>query len=293
MSKAVPKHHKGSSRPSKSAKVPGGHSSGSEAGTSFIFVVNEIELNTNVPLTADHWGNFVPPDRQASYANETPGHVFEYHNGNVARSRDYFWYRPNGLGTEGSISYTSTVRDEYMNIIGNQIVTLDTYSATTVFDLGPFFPCAYALADATVQDLSEYDTPHDMFYALHFRHEAGGVSRAFFNGGAKYIAGSHASWLGSLVPEAYKNLDPNVPRSTALGGELGPLLGLMALAERPGRTDEAFSMHWNEHTWTGRRREPVSAHGPPRGVVVHVAVEPGRTGEEIERFEHYDYVVRG
>ncbi|KAI1494088.1 hypothetical protein F5X96DRAFT_684815 [Biscogniauxia mediterranea] len=280
------KAHKSSKADRHASRTDGGSQN---VQASFFFVVNEIELSPEPPLESDRWGNIIPPARPNYYARETVGRVFRYNNGTVTPAEGYQWVRQ-AWGAEGHIYYPTNVVDEY----GNNMYPLQTYSSSTVFDLGPFFPCAYALVDATTHDISMNEAPWNTFYALQFNNQDG-VSRAFFNGGSKFIAGS-ASWLERLVPAAYRT-PPGAERfsPTPLGGELGAVLGLMALAERPGRTDHAFSSHWNENIWHGTRHETVSPHGPPRGVLVYVAVDPTRsTGEEdITHFENHGYAVRG
>ncbi|KAI0599285.1 hypothetical protein F4775DRAFT_133854 [Biscogniauxia sp. FL1348] len=287
------KHHKSASKAHKSPKTDR-HSSRTDRhendSVNFLFVVNEIRFTTENHPELDHWGNMIPPARADDYVGERVGTVFRYRNGTVTQAEEYRWIR-SAWRTEGYIYYAPH-GDEY----GNNTFPLGTYSSSTVLDLGPFFPCAYALADATICDLSMNEAPLDMFYALQFNNQDG-VSRAFFNGGSKFIAG-RANWLERLVPAAYRNPpDAEVRSPTNLGGHLGAVLGLMALAERPGQTDHAFSHHWNGTVWRGTRQETVSPHGPPRGVLVYVAVDPRQDFyqgvDAIRDFENNGYAVLG
>ncbi|KAI5918866.1 hypothetical protein F4810DRAFT_553368 [Camillea tinctor] len=277
-------HHKGAPKAQKSSK---GYDN---MPADFWFVVNELMLDEEKPLQPDQWGNIVPPIYPNYYIGERIGRVFRYQNGTVTEAEGFEWCRPQ-WGGPGSISYPA--RDESGNLV---FYSLTTYSSSTVFDLGPFCPCAYAMADATATDMNMLAAPYDRFYALQFDNRDG-TSRAFFNGGAKYIAGA-ANWLGRLVSSAYRH--PGTQESlvpTALGGEIGTILGLMALAERQGRTDHAFLSHWNGSKWQGIRQHYVSPHGPPRVVLVSVAVDssqnPGHEFDSIRNFENYGYAVLG
>ncbi|KAI0471484.1 hypothetical protein GGR56DRAFT_73506 [Xylariaceae sp. FL0804] len=277
-----------------------GHSHGtsgaSPADVSFLFVVNELVLDPYAaPPTPDTWGNPNPPRSCMSYAFERPGHVFRYHNRVVQRAPDnYSWWRLGGQGTVGGIVVSYERRDEASGRIVENSEHLVAYSTTTVVDCGPFVPCVGAPGDAFAQDYHEGD-----FRSLHFNHDdAHGLSRASIGGGEyKYVC-RNASWLGTLVPETYRNLEQPLQQTGALAGELGPLLGLMALAEPVGATDRAFERDWNGTRWRGSRQNVVSAHGPTRTVVVHVALDPedpnqdsSYAWESISYFEQHGWPV--
>ncbi|CAJ2506527.1 Uu.00g006570.m01.CDS01 [Anthostomella pinea] len=292
------RHHKGSSSKSQRAATSSVPSSSSKvdynAGTMFLFVVNEIQLDPAFPRDADEWGNERPPRQRAAYRAETRGVVFRYSNGVVSPAAGYHWRRPNGVGTEGAIGYDTQSLDASGNIV-NTFRPVVGYKTCTVFDAGPFLPWVYVDVDASTHDVEYNDQPYDRFWAVNFAHQRG-VSRVT-SGGEKLVAGQQCSWLGSLVPESYRNLRTNPPLSEGLGGELGPLLGLMALAERHRHTNDAFSRHWSGQQWSGRRQVSVSTEGPPRGVLVHVALEPTQDPEQaaigIDYFERHGIAVRG
>ncbi|KAI0007351.1 hypothetical protein F4779DRAFT_515789 [Xylariaceae sp. FL0662B] len=289
-------HHKGSSsKTPKSSKTSGSGSSGARVGqqnTSFLFVVNEVQLNSAYRPVADIWGNLTPPLTKRQYGAEIPGQVFRYHNGVVTPAHGYVWNRTS-IGTQGCIGYN----DQYLDDTGNlywDFVSLEEYRTSTVFDCGPFLPWVYVDVDVTtIENLDANDAPYNRFWAVHFSH-SDHVSQATHTG-YKYAAGRHAKWIPSLVHENYKNLK-NAPDSRGLGGELGLVLGLMALTEPQGRTNDAFYSHWNNNEWTGQRATRVSQDGPPRGVIVHVALDPdqpGQTADEIWKFEWFGVAVFG
>ncbi|KAI1078687.1 hypothetical protein F5B20DRAFT_200493 [Whalleya microplaca] len=291
-------HHKSSfSKTHRSSKSSSSGSSGLQVrqiNTTFLFVVNEVQLNQAYVPVADIWGNVTPPLTRHQYGPEIAGDVFKYHNGTVTRAQGYVWNRP-GIGEVGRIGYSRQATDQSGNMYW-QFVPLEEYKTSSVFDCGPFLPYIYVDVDVTTMDnLDLNDAPYNRFWAVHFHHSDNNISRASHSG-RKFAVGRQARWIPSLVHENYKNLT-NAPNSTGLGGELGPVLGLMALAEPQGRTNDAFYNHWNNNHWSGQRQTRVSQDGPPRGVIVHVAKEPGqqpgRTAEDIANFEWYGVAVLG
>ncbi|KAH9909687.1 hypothetical protein F4778DRAFT_9509 [Xylariomycetidae sp. FL2044] len=295
-----PKATSSSSKSSKSSKpsVPAYQSSSSRGHlkTTFLFVVNELQLSDQYLPTADTWGNEVPPVRRAYYAPELAGEVYRFHNGTITPADNYFWHRPGGPGTPGNICYCSPAYDEDGNPAGVDFIPVEAYKICSVFDCGPFLPCVYAGVDPTIQDMAFNDAGYDRFWPVHFAHR-GRLTRLDQQGPFKYIGSQSAGWLGSLVPTTYRNPDPAAPATSCLGGDLGLLLGMMGLAELPLQTNR-IGLHWNQYRWTGPPRSLRTAHAPPRGVLVHIALEPnesceGRGPEDLADFEAYETAVQG
>ncbi|KAK6075500.1 hypothetical protein SCUP515_05933 [Seiridium cupressi] len=282
LGKSSSKHgsrHDGKSSRSKhaesSASSPGKGKSSSRSrddyNANFLFVVNELNLNPEYPPAADRWGNIIPPETPNGYAQETVGQVFRYRNGRVTLEEIYIWYRPD-LGDRGDIGYWTQDTDEAGNALP-VFNPLTAYSTFSIFNCGPFLPCVYGIGDVS-EDQGDFDGCR----ALHFHH-TGGVSQASPNGSCKYVAGRNASFIDGLISAAYRNVEAHAPRSTGLGGEVGLIIGCMALSQSPGTVDRPTSVQ------------------DPRGVLVHIALDPsgdlGTSAEEISDFEWYGISVAG
>jgi hypothetical protein len=202
-----------------------------------------------VDQNEDDWGTVLPPRVAAAFGPEHSGRVFCYRNGQVSHMPEYRWRRPNGL-RPGYIECRRQGSDE-----GGSIppftYTLQPYKSYTVCDCGPFLPRIFTDVDAMSTNLADVMAPSDRYHAVHFE-AFGGISYAN-NVGVKHVASRNASWVGSLVPNAYRNIIADIP-SQGLGGDLGIILGLMALTQRPGDTDDAFRRYWNGNRWSGQIR---------------------------------------
>ncbi|KAH6652537.1 hypothetical protein BKA67DRAFT_646615 [Truncatella angustata] len=255
------------SSPDNMGKVKSTSKHKNEQRVNFLFVVNEYNLNPNHAPAADRWGNIVPPETWEDYAEEHEGRVFRYCGGIVSTEETYTWHRP-GLGLAGKIGFWQMGSDELGNPM-EVFCALEKYSDFSMFNCGPFLPTIYGAGD-----VSEDDGCFDGWRALHFSH-VGGISQASPNGGYKYVAGQNAGFIDVLLPKAYANADPNAPQSAGLGGQVGLVIGLMALSQRPGPTlDEE-----------------------PRGVLVHIAIESSAetamVEREIQNFEWSKVFVAG
>ncbi|KAK3985721.1 hypothetical protein QBC44DRAFT_373827 [Cladorrhinum sp. PSN332] len=135
------------------------------ADTSFLFVVNELQINlepntdnhpggggpavTAVPR--DQWFNTMPPQQSAAYTSETPGVVFRYtrSSGLVTPAPNYAWYRQTWNQTPGRI-----VRlDPQTSIINGFPIPYDNpwgSSTQTIFSCSPHLPVIISEADATL-----------------------------------------------------------------------------------------------------------------------------------------------
>ncbi|OTB01712.1 hypothetical protein M426DRAFT_211040 [Hypoxylon sp. CI-4A] len=226
----------------------------------FVFVVNEVQvLHKYAYSKYDLWNNCIPPDFPFGYTRENPGTVFRFHNGSVFPAPEYVW-APQKLGERrGHVGFYKRPVVDQGGYIHREFVPLKDYSTRSVFDCGPFLPCIFAHADVTCEYLQSNESPRNRWFALEFKHRGDGVSEVTFNGGKKYVAGKNASWVGPLVPRVFENPElPCVEQSRGLGGDLGVILGLMALAEPPGQQDDAFRYHWNHYRWMGQMRERPS-----------------------------------
>ncbi|KAI0835178.1 hypothetical protein F5Y06DRAFT_276892 [Hypoxylon sp. FL0890] len=201
-----------------------------------------------------------PPETAVNYARELKGIVFRFHNGAVFPATEYFWER--SQGKPGNIGFRQSIHGPF--------TPCQHYKTTSVFDCGPLLPCIYNWADITVADLKDNPTPNERFWPLKFEHTEDGVSEVTTMG-KRYVAGKNASWVGSLVPSSYENRQHFAIPSRGLRGDLGVILGLMALTEPPGRADDAFRYHWSNYRWIGQRQ---SRPGKFNTVISHRTTRP-------------------
>ncbi|KAI0110525.1 hypothetical protein F4776DRAFT_393327 [Hypoxylon sp. NC0597] len=259
-----------------------------QPNATFIFVVNEIQFVNGHTSCVDEWHNIIPPMTTVNYARELKGIVFRFHNGAVFPASEYMWERPI-QGKPGNIGFRQSLLAPF--------IKCEHYKTTTVFDCGPFQPCIFTEADVTVADLEDNLPPDNRFWALNFNHTEDGISKVA-RIGKRYVAGRNASWVGSLVPSGYENRQYLAPPSKGLRGDLGVILGLMALTETPGRIDNAFRYHWDNYRWISQKQgRPELLGRSYRGVTVHIAMEPAQdrdsTADHISAFEENGIAVLG
>ncbi|KAK0609512.1 hypothetical protein B0T17DRAFT_501591 [Bombardia bombarda] len=270
-----------SSKDSNSAKS--GSNSDDLPSATFLFVVNEFQVNLEPPAgearcLTDQWGNFMPPARAEAYQSETRGTVFRYKRGNVTPAPEFQWYRP-AMGKAGSII------DGHGNLAW-------MHKQQTVFACSALLPIVVADCDASLgYSWMRRGCRHcDGFYdfgcysrwdLLHFDHYNGITQATKGSIGSPYIAGSNASWMPALVPKVFKNnqAGPGAapPRSRGLSGELPIVIALMAFHSSRGHASEVFrSQWWQGNRWHGPSKAPQGYPGvecSPRGFLVHIAVE--------------------
>ncbi|KAK8856663.1 N-acetyl-gamma-glutamyl-phosphate reductase [Apiospora arundinis] len=280
----------------------------------FLFQVSELRSIANLAPTVDDLQNQLPPQYPEEFDEKIYGNIFRYDNGDisVAHGLSLSQVRPEYNSEESESPRPSTIgyiTDRVLNNENHQVEQLsesrwlpfESYSTVTMYNCGPFAPCLIRPGDAS----DPHDPVADLypnFRMMHFfNHE--GVSRASNSGNVRMVAGRNATWVGSLVPEAYNNHRAH-NTSIGLGGEFSLLIGLMALAQPYGRCDDAFTdPQWARHRWTGRRNPSGWPRDtdPVRGVVVEIACEktitekhgpPGSTMEDIYRFEWQGLAVR-
>ncbi|KAK4463019.1 hypothetical protein QBC42DRAFT_325325 [Cladorrhinum samala] len=280
-----------------SAQAAGpGHTAAADA--SFLFVVNELELNLEPPpgssVLRDPWLNTVPPQSPAAYTNEHVGTVFRYRSGVVTPAPDYMWYRPEGMNQpgvmvriDGATGHPNGCPTPYADAWGGG-------ATQTMFSCSPHLPVLVTNTDATLgtsflrrccQCDSQFGGGGDgcsPWRLLHFERSDEHPGVSFVNAcgrGSPCVQGRDPSWMPSLVPTTYQNTyAAGVPQSRGLAGQLPTVIGLMALQSMAGRADEVFaSQKWHMCRWNGSSKAPShvpkGCDDPLRGLLVHVCID--------------------
>ncbi|KAK1762186.1 hypothetical protein QBC33DRAFT_289854 [Phialemonium atrogriseum] len=286
-----------------------GTTSSSSDNVDFLFVVNELRTHdTGDGLERDLWNDVIPFSSPNDYAEEAPGRVFRYRNGEVTDvGQDYLWIRP-GRGQEGCIWK--------WDALDQSSQPMDVYKTYSVFRCWRFNPIIWTGSDVSVPSTERPGAPGAQFFSLHFRSPPGGVSEIWPSAGPneavqspsvseiwppafRYVAGRDPSWMPSLVPQQYSNPFADAPRSQGLRGELPVILGMMALAQ----SQSLFypPTQWRKRQWhrapqTGEEDLNPGPDEAPRGVLVQICLDPqggeGSTAADLHKFEWYTNVVK-
>ncbi|KAH7318150.1 hypothetical protein B0I35DRAFT_478687 [Stachybotrys elegans] len=304
--KGFSRHH----RKHGSSSAPSTHNADGSDGLSFLFVVNELILNSDIGFERDAWCNALPPRTYAGYQGEIASHVMRYQDGTVTQACGWTYFRGdqsevNGGAWGGGFIYYAL--DEEQGYYAEQ------YSSMCVFSSNPHLPIIISHEDVLASSNSIE------FHALQFFHDQAshrGVSFAVTEesnmmpggGPVKHVAGRNPNWIPSLVPDVYSS-PPNAPRSRGLAGELPIVLALMAFSEdrindTANRTNDIFlgsrtlgPARWRNGSWThsGAPYYPPTVQDDPRGFFVAVWLDPhnpgGSTRESLRDFEFNDKIV--
>ncbi|KAI3316970.1 hypothetical protein HD806DRAFT_551252 [Xylariaceae sp. AK1471] len=302
--------HQGSSKGSHSGKHPDRHSNKKESSNpsrseqgendtpfTFLFVVNQIELNPNAPPTVDFWGTAIPPDNPSHYAGEYPGTVFRYTNGWVQQAHGYEWVRDGGIDPATNLRPAGRIVWNHEN--GAQY-PMDEYSTFTVFNCWRPLPVVYVETDPMSTPIGAFGAGLRWNLMSFDSPDHTGITRIAAAGGSQIISGRSPSWAPSLVPDMFRNPFGNLPRSAGLAGALPVIIGQMALTHPPGQTDVPFiNQVWQHRRWEAPQTFQAAVRYPNdlRGVLVHVALDHyenpvGSTEDGLRNFEMADVIVR-
>ncbi|KAI1733512.1 hypothetical protein F4680DRAFT_454887 [Xylaria scruposa] len=292
--------HHGSKKPRLQQHGP---SSLSELGANrkgsftFLFVVNGLSVRKEAEPLTDQWGARMPPECALDYEGERQGAVWRYCDGVIERAQGYDWGRDyevhpvTGLMPEGSIDLVDRDGVRW---------PMPEYKKFTVFNCWGPLPCVYVKGDVLSMLIGPYgngDCWRTMSFERHDNNSA--ITRIAESGNAQTVAGRNPSWMPSLVPEMFRSLEGNAPPSEGLGGELGVILGQMALAESHSRTDKPFEGQWWHHRrWRPQRAKPeLNDPTDLRGVLVVICLdsyenEEGSTAGRLRSFEEQGVIVR-
>ncbi|KAI0445093.1 hypothetical protein F4803DRAFT_560407 [Xylaria telfairii] len=267
-----------------------------EASFTFLFVVNSLSVHKDAHPVTDQWGSRMPPESALDYDGEGQGAVWRYRDGVIERAHGYDWDRDHevhpitGLMPEGCI-----------NLVDSEGVRWPVveYKRFTVFNCWGPLPCVYMRGDVLSMPMGPYGDG-DCWRAMSFtRHDDSGVTRISEAGNSQTVVGRNPSWMPSLVPDMFRSLDRNARQSEGLAGELGVILGQMALTEGFSRTDRPFEAQWWHHRRWRPQREKAPLKDPKdlRGVLVVICLdtyenEEGSTIERMQSFEQQGVIVR-
>ncbi|KAI8944116.1 hypothetical protein F4801DRAFT_585758 [Xylaria longipes] len=262
----------------------------------FLFVVNGLSVRRDAEPVTDQWGARYPPECALDYEREGQGAVWRYRDGVIERAHGYDWDRNyevhpvTGLMPQGCI-----------NLIDRDGVRwpLPEYKKFSVFNCWGPLPCVYVRGDVLSMLMGPYGDG-DCWRVMSFaRHDNSGITRISEAGNSQTVAGRNPSWIPSLVPGMFKSLDRNAHSSEGLSGELGVILGQMALTEVYSKTDKPFESQWWHHRrWRPQKARPeLKDPYDLRGVLVVICLdsyenEHGSTVERLQSFEQQGVIVR-
>ncbi|KAK4443809.1 hypothetical protein QBC34DRAFT_476384 [Podospora aff. communis PSN243] len=281
-------HHK-SHKHKDPSKNTGSSTSRSNApdptNISFLFVVNEFDIDFETAPVADLWLNYLPPTSPAFYRGEYPGTVFSYRSGTVTPAANYVWDRSH-MGQEGHISYVDPTT--------GFIVAPEPYRTETIFSCSAHLPLITLQSDASLGSYHRSNCrnncdavyqdgdvlPWNMLHFTHPQHLPGVSMANSGQTGSTYVAGKNARWMPALVPKVFENTERHLQQqSRGLGGDLPVVIGLMAFhASRTGNASAVFEKGWWQN---GRWRGPAEApkgypetpFSNPRGFLVQISAD--------------------
>ncbi|KAH8159046.1 hypothetical protein CIB48_g9204 [Xylaria polymorpha] len=243
----------------------------------FLFVINSLSIHKDAQPVTDQWGSRMPPESALDYDGEGQGAVWRYRDGVVERAHGYDWDRDHevhpltGLMPEGCVNLVDAAGARWPVV---------EYKRFTVFHCWGPLPCVYMRGDVLSMLMGPYgdgDRWRVMSFARHDDDSGARGSRR--RGIPRTVVGRNPSWMPSLVPDMFRSLDRDARQSEGLSGELGVILGQMALTEGFSRTDRP--------------------EGPKdlRGVLVVICLdtyenEEGSTLERMQSFEQQGVIVR-
>ncbi|KAI0408261.1 hypothetical protein F4802DRAFT_619426, partial [Xylaria palmicola] len=271
-----------------------GHSSSKSASQlsfSFLFVVNQLKIHPDAIPHVDQWGSRMPPEYAHEYEGERVGTVWRYRDGDIEPARGYAWHREEGVDADTGLRPEGTIV-RYDDDDDAAVWPLPEYSKFTVFNCWGPLPCVYSRADALSTPMGPYGDGARWHLMSFDHHDGSGVTRVAEAGNAQTVAGRSPSWMPGLVPALFKNPGRDLGPSNGLAGELGVLIGQMALAEPYKHTDKPFEHRW----WRNGQWSPsigrASVEHPLdlRGVLVAVYLdslenEVGSTEANMQCFE--------
>ncbi|KAK1750528.1 hypothetical protein QBC47DRAFT_309621, partial [Echria macrotheca] len=273
---------------------------------SFLFIVNEFDIDYEVGRVTDQWFTYMPPLAPAAYRAEYTSLVFRYHHHPPFSSRitladNHTWHRPS-MSRPGHIVRTDA--------LGRHLSSPPIFKTQSVFSCSAHLPLILLDGDAALgstvyktcpcppieKEIPAWTIPH-FHHGMPEQGTPPGLSLIRTNcRGRPWVAGRDPEWMPGLVPSLFEHStrrppttgmgsgeEGMVPRSVGLAGELPIIIGLMAFhAARRGGASEVFTQGlWEGGRWKGPRGTPVGyprLDDCPRGFVIQVCLD--LTGSE-------------
>ncbi|KAK0614577.1 hypothetical protein B0T14DRAFT_606835 [Immersiella caudata] len=292
--------HKDSSRATTSSGTSRSATALDPTNVSFLFVVNEFDIDFEDDPVYDPWLNYLPPTSQTHYRGEYPGTVFRYRAGTITPAANYKWYRPE-MGQEGHISYVDPTT-------GLITAAPDPYRTETIFSCNAHLPLITLQSDASLGSYHRSNCPKgcdavfqdgdllpwNMLHINHPRHLQGVSLVNSGQQGYTFVAGKSPKWMPALVPRVFENIERHTtPQSRGLGGDLPVVIGLMAFhARRTGNASAVFERGWWQGgKWRGPaevpKGYPETPESNPRGFLVQIS--PDYSSDELAAFQMADF----
>ncbi|KAI0449419.1 hypothetical protein F5B21DRAFT_520203 [Xylaria acuta] len=262
----------------------------------FLFVVNGLSVSKDAQPVTDQWGARMPPESALDYEGERKGAVWRYRDGVIERAHGYDWDRD-----YEAHPVTGLMRQGCINLVDGDGVRwpMPEYKKFTVFNCWGPLPCVYMRGDVLSMLIGPYGDG-DCWRVMSFaRHDNSRITRISEAGNCQTVAGRNPSWMPSLVPDMFRSLERSAQNSEGLAGELGVILGQMALTEGYSKTDKPFESQWWHHRrWRPQKARPeLKDPMDLRGVLVVICLdsyenEDGSTVQRMQSFEQQGVIVR-
>ncbi|EEU35562.1 uncharacterized protein NECHADRAFT_52413 [Fusarium vanettenii 77-13-4] len=239
------------------SKEPSGVPGEETIPLSFLFIVNKLII---FDPEWDEYHNSIPPHAPHKYMGEISSKVMRYSNGQVSEAVGYHWYRDSShamghlfcLDSSGNYIPDNSTDSYHM---------AQQYETFAVFACNPLLPLMVTDRDPLVRETRNWQLLR-IFHSPRARglSQVVTLESAMGYGGApvRYVAGKSPSWMPALIPETYQSPNLRAPPSRGLGGELGIVLGLMALtADKSTTSNDAVNemfierQQWHHNKWRG------------------------------------------
>ncbi|RSM12571.1 hypothetical protein CEP52_002371 [Fusarium oligoseptatum] len=264
------------------------HSSGESPQTrgnfSFLFILNKLLIREP---ERDNYHSLIPPRQPEMYRGEIPSKVMRYSNGKVSEAVGYYWYRPES-GVSGYLMRLNSSSSYLLDPSTGEYCFAQEYKTFAVFACNPLLPLMVIDTDPLVYPTNTWELLRIFHPRNHF-----GLSQVMT--------------LESPLGDGGAPVRPHdrAPHSDGLGGELGIILGLMALtADHSHNENQAVNKaflekrHWHRNEWWGPKIPkgyPDTAQDDPNGFLSIVFLDPenpNSTEESLQFFEWQTPIVR-
>ncbi|RDW88268.1 hypothetical protein BP6252_00300 [Coleophoma cylindrospora] len=258
----------------------------SQLHTSFLFIVNELETNDNPEDTGSVAprivnGRWMPPNQAQGFHRPVVGDVYRWENGVISGAEGYFWSEePQVDQVHGYFAQGKIIRSNFPAHKQPKY-----YRGLTVFycnDMDKFYAACDDVSTRSIE--TYYDPVQYGWHPLSFTHcTRENISYALQAGDRDTVIARHASWIGQVIPEAYRPHDSG-PDEGGLSGYLPLIVALVAFSCTSNNLSHVLLQDqcWRNYTW--RAHEYGHGRTERRGVVVSTYTDPeNREGSTEER----------